>query len=154
MAALWSILNSPKLVFEIQKYFGVESDEEKKFRVKNIFFYYMFLLGTELGDTNFCTMYVIGMYHVQFSGDEIFYGIFIPFMFLNVDAFVARRFVFHWFINMYVGQALKEFFKEERPKPPAIQMQTKWNKEFSLPSTHAMSAVAISTSILYFSMDR
>lgn len=87
-------------------------------------------------------------------GDEIFYGIFIPVMFFNVDSFIGRRFVFHWFVNMYIGQALKEFFKEERPKSPAIQMQSKWSNEYSLPSTHAMGSLSIAASILYFSTNR
>ena len=75
-------------------------------------------------------------------------------MFINVDSFIGRRIVFHWFINMYFGQALKQFFKEERPKLPAIQMQNKWSNEFSLPSTHAMGSLAIAASMLYFSEDR
>lgn len=55
---------------------------------------------------------------------------------------------------MYIGQALKEVFLEERPKFPAIQMQKKWSNEFSLPSTHAMAAPAIAITIAYFAIDR
>lgn len=55
---------------------------------------------------------------------------------------------------MYVGQALKEFFIEERPKFPAIQMQKKWSNEYSLPSTHAMSSPSIAVTIFYFAYDR
>jgi len=55
---------------------------------------------------------------------------------------------------MYVGQALKEVFQEERPKPPAIQMQQKWSNEFSLPSTHAMGSLSMAASILYFALER
>lgn len=88
------------------------------------------------------------------SGDEVFYGLFIPVVFFNFDGFIGRRFVFHWFVNMYVGQALKEVFREERPKPPAIQLQTKWSNEYSLPSTHAMGSLSIAASIFYFALDR
>lgn len=55
---------------------------------------------------------------------------------------------------MYVGQALKEVFKEVRPKAPAIPLQTKWSNEFSLPSTHAMGSLSIAATILYFALDR
>jgi sphingosine-1-phosphate phosphatase 1 len=90
----------------------------------------------------------------SFTGDEIFYGIAVPLFFFNVDSFVGRRFVFHWFINMYVGQALKEVFLEERPKAPAIPMQNKWSNEYSLPSTHAMGSLSIAASVVYFSLER
>lgn len=55
---------------------------------------------------------------------------------------------------MYIGQALKEFFVQERPKYPAIQMQKKWSNEYSLPSTHAMSSPSIAITIMYFALDR
>lgn len=55
---------------------------------------------------------------------------------------------------MYVGQALKELFLEERPKFPAIQMQKKWSNEYSLPSTHAMSSPSIAVTIVYFALNR
>jgi sphingosine-1-phosphate phosphatase 1 len=55
---------------------------------------------------------------------------------------------------MYIGQALKEFFLEERPKYPALQMQKKWSNEYSLPSTHAMSSPSIAITIMYFAVDR
>lgn len=87
-------------------------------------------------------------------GDELFYGIFIPVFFFNIDSYIGRRFVFHWFVNMYVGQTLKDVFKVERPKPPAIQMQTKWSNEYSLPSTHAMGSLSIAATIVYFAIDR
>lgn len=55
---------------------------------------------------------------------------------------------------MYIGQALKEVFIEERPKFPAVQMQKKWSNEYSLPSTHAMSSPSIAVTIVYFALDR
>lgn len=55
---------------------------------------------------------------------------------------------------MYIGQALKEYFIQERPKYPAIQMQKKWSNEYSLPSTHAMSSPSIAITIMYFALDR
>lgn len=55
---------------------------------------------------------------------------------------------------MYVGQALKEFFLEERPKSPAIKMQKKFSNEYSLPSTHAMSSPSIAVTIVYIALER
>jgi hypothetical protein len=57
MSNLWNYLNSPELVHKVQNYFGIEriekkSDDkadEKNYRVKNKFFYYLFIIGTELG---------------------------------------------------------------------------------------------------------
>lgn len=157
MSALWNYLNSPQLVYEFQKACGIErrSDgktEEEKYRIKNKFLYYLFIIGTELGnDFSLSLFYQLILFLI---GDELFYGIFIPFCFFNLDGYIGRRFVFNWFINMYVGQALKEFFLEERPKFPAIQMQKKWSNEYSLPSTHAMSSPSIAVTIVYFALDR
>lgn len=153
-------MNSPELVHKIQKSLGVKKVEranDKKFRIDgyiNKCFYYLFLVGTELGE---CFNYLSLSAHIKlnlFLGDELFYGLFIPIFFFNVDAFIGRRFVFHWFVSMYVGGVLKQLFKEPRPKKPAIQMQSKWSKEYSLPSTHAMGSLPIAASILYFAADR
>jgi sphingosine-1-phosphate phosphatase 1 len=75
-------------------------------------------------------------------------------MFFNIDVYLGRRFVLLWFINMYIGQALKEIFRVSRPKSPAIPMQKKWSNEYSLPSTHAMGSLSIGGTIAYFSIDR
>lgn len=52
--------------------------------VNNKFWYYLFLLGTALGD-------------------EIFYATFIPFWFWNIDGAVGRRVVLVWTVAMYIG---------------------------------------------------
>ncbi|XP_070505319.1 sphingosine-1-phosphate phosphatase 1-like [Chironomus tepperi] len=135
MSKIWNYLNSPELVYKVQNFFGLERTKDDKIIIKNKFFYYLFIIGTELGD-------------------ELFYGIFIPMCFFNLDGFIGRRFVFNWFINMYVGQALKEFFLTERPKAPAIKMQKKFSNEYSLPSTHAMSSPSIAVTIVYFALER
>lgn len=61
-----------------------DRDAIKPFAVTNRFWYYLFVLGTELGD-------------------EIFYASMIPFWFWNVDGAVGRRVVFVWSIVMYIG---------------------------------------------------
>ena len=65
-----------------------ESDQEtRNWVVTNKFWYYLFVLGTELGD-------------------EIFYASFIPFWFWNIDGAVGRRVVMVWTIVMYIGGSL------------------------------------------------
>lgn len=54
MSGLWKYLNSPQLVYQVQTFFGVERSNDNdqkdvKYRIKNKFFYYLFLIGTELG---------------------------------------------------------------------------------------------------------
>lgn len=94
------------------------SDAAKCFRINNKFWYYLFLIGTELGD-------------------EIFYATMIPFWFWNIDGAVGRRVVFVWSIVMYIGQGLKDIIRWPRP-PMRIRLQTKWSVEYGMPSTHAM----------------
>lgn len=85
MLEIIDYLKRPELVAEIQNYFGVKvSENQGKHEVKNKFWYYLFIVGTALGD-------------------EIFYSCFIPFWFWNVDGFVGRRVVLVWTIVMYIG---------------------------------------------------
>lgn len=60
-------------------------DAIKPYEVTNWFWYYLFVIGTELGD-------------------EIFYASMLPFWFWNVDGAVGRRVVFVWSIIMYIGK--------------------------------------------------
>jgi len=79
-------LKEPALVAAVQ-YFGVALASDKKCDpvILNSFWYYLFTLGTALGD-------------------EIFYASFIPFWFWNIDGAVGRRVVCVWTICMYVGK--------------------------------------------------
>lgn len=95
------------------------SDEVKAYRITNKFWYYLFLIGTELGD-------------------EIFYATMIPFWFWNIDGAVGRRVVLVWSVVMYIGQILKDIIRWPRPGPPVSRLQNKWSVEYGMPSTHAM----------------
>lgn len=59
--------------------------DSKNFTVKNKFLYYFFYIGTYLGD-------------------EIFYSIYFPFWFWNVDYNVGRRIITVWAVVMYIGK--------------------------------------------------
>lgn len=106
MRSLILNLNEPRLVAAIQKKFGIKDrlpDEnngivsvngggnnkvQRGYVVGNRFWYYLFMLGTNLGD-------------------EIFYASFIPFWFWNIDGAVGRRVVFIWTFVMYIGTSAK-----------------------------------------------
>lgn len=92
---------------------------EKGYRITNRFWYYLFIIGTELGD-------------------ELFYATMIPFWFWNIDGAVGRRVVFVWSVVMYIGQGLKDIIRWPRPGPPVKRLQNKWSIEYGMPSTHAM----------------
>lgn len=59
--------------------------ENPHYTINNLFWYYLFLFGTELGD-------------------EIFYSAFIPFWFWNIDGAVGRRMVLVWATVMSIGK--------------------------------------------------
>uniref|UniRef100_A0A8D9FBS1 Sphingosine-1-phosphate phosphatase 1 n=1 Tax=Cacopsylla melanoneura TaxID=428564 RepID=A0A8D9FBS1_9HEMI len=110
--------------------------DSKNYTVKNKFLYYFFYVGTYLGD-------------------EIFYSIYFPFWFWNVDYNVGRRIITVWAVVMYIGQSIKDVIKWPRPTcPPAVRVQSKWSLEYGMPSTHAMIAVAIPTASILFSYDK
>ncbi|XP_026464204.1 sphingosine-1-phosphate phosphatase 1-like [Ctenocephalides felis] len=106
-----------------------------KYEITNKFWYYLFRIGTELGD-------------------EIFYATFIPFWFWNIDGAVGRRVIFVWSVIMYIGQGLKDVIRWPRPGPPCIRLQEKWSQEYGMPSTHAMVGIAIPLSVLIFTAER
>lgn len=94
MSAAVNYLKEPQLVANIQKFFGVKTtndqgdcDKKKGYEITNKFWFYLFTLGTALGD-------------------EVFYASFIPFWFWNVDGAVGRRMVLVWTIVMYIGMKL------------------------------------------------
>lgn len=59
--------------------------EETECHINNKFWYWLFVLGTALGD-------------------EIFYATFIPFWFWNIDGAVGRRVILVWTVCMYLGK--------------------------------------------------
>ncbi|XP_017782329.1 PREDICTED: sphingosine-1-phosphate phosphatase 1-like [Nicrophorus vespilloides] len=132
-------LKTSELVFRVQNYFGVQVKEDGKdkreFIVTNRFWHYLFLFGTELGD-------------------ELFYSIFIPFWFWNIDGYVGRRVVLVWAMAMYTGQAIKDIIRWPRPGYPVIRLQNKWALEYGMPSTHAMVGISIPFSVLLFTLSR
>lgn len=64
------------------------TEEEIVCMINNKFWYYLFVLGTALGD-------------------ELFYTTFIPFWFWNIDGAVGRRVVLVWTVVMYIGNIFR-----------------------------------------------
>lgn len=106
-----------------------------RYVITNRFWYYLFRLGTEMGD-------------------EIFYAATIPFWFWNIDGAVGRRVVLVWATVMYIGQGLKDVIKWPRPGWPVQRLQTKWGMEYGMPSTHAMVASSMPLSVVLYMIDR
>lgn len=113
----------------------VASDSIRPYAITNRFWYYLFVLATEMGD-------------------EIFYATMIPFWFWNVDGAVGRRVVFVWSVVMYIGQSAKDVIRWPRPGRPVHRLQQKWGLEYGMPSTHAMVAVAMPFSVVAFMAER
>jgi sphingosine-1-phosphate phosphatase 1 len=80
------------------------------------------------------------LFHIGAAmGNEIFYCLFFPFWFWNVDGAIARQVGYLWGIFMYFGQSTKDFLCMPRPaSPPVVKLEDRYLKEYGFPSTHAM----------------
>ncbi|XP_045916894.1 sphingosine-1-phosphate phosphatase 1-like [Micropterus dolomieu] len=104
---------------------SLTGDVGQEFLIHNKFLFYLFTFGTELGN-------------------EMFFIIFFPFLFWNIDALVSRRLIVVWAWNLFVGQSTKDLVRWSRPaSPPVVKVEVFYNSEYSMPSTHAMTGTAI-----------
>lgn len=55
---------------------------------------------------------------------------------------------------IFSGQGFKDIIKWPRPAHPAKRLQKKWAEEYGMPSTHAMVAIAIPFSVLFYTYNR
>ncbi|XP_041355126.1 sphingosine-1-phosphate phosphatase 2-like [Gigantopelta aegis] len=106
------------------------------YRVENNFLYYVFSFGAGLGN-------------------GIFYILFYSFSYWNIDAVITRKICLLWAICMYFGQATKDILRVPRPKsPPVVRLETRYELEYGMPSTHAICGTAIPFSLLIFTVER
>lgn len=113
----------------------VEQNGKQLYEV-NSFFHALFLFGSALGY-------------------EVFYITFFPFVFWNIDEYLARSTVFMWALIMYVGQTAKDVIQWPRPPcPPVIQVEKRFECEYGMPSTHAMVGTLVPVCLVYFTYDR
>lgn len=104
---------------------SLTGDVGQEFLIHNKFLFYLFTFGTELGN-------------------EMFFIVFFPFVFWNIDALVSRRLIVVWAWNLFVGQSTKDMIRWSRPaSPPVVKVEVFYNSEYSMPSTHAMTGTAI-----------
>lgn len=104
---------------------SLTEDVGQEFLVHNKFLFYLFTFGTELGN-------------------EMFFIVFFPFLFWNIDALVSRRLIIIWAWNLFLGQSTKDMVRWSRPaSPPVVKVEVFYNSEYSMPSTHAMTGTAI-----------
>lgn len=104
---------------------SLTGDVGQEFLIHNKLLFYLFTFGTELGN-------------------EMFFIIFFPFLFWNIDALVSRRLIVVWAWNLFVGQSTKDMVRWSRPaSPPVVKVEVFYNSEYSMPSTHAMTGTAI-----------
>ncbi|XP_019953295.1 sphingosine-1-phosphate phosphatase 1 [Paralichthys olivaceus] len=104
---------------------SLTGDVGQEFLIHNKFLFYLFTFGTELGN-------------------EMFFIVFFPFVFWNIDALVSRRLIVVWAWNLFVGQSTKDMVRWSRPaSPPVVKVEVFYNSEYSMPSTHAMTGTAI-----------
>ncbi|TNM94959.1 hypothetical protein fugu_017718 [Takifugu bimaculatus] len=97
----------------------------QEFLIHNKFLFYLFTFGTELGN-------------------EMFFIVFFPFLFWNIDALASRRLIIVWAWNLFLGQSTKDMVRWSRPaSPPVVKVEVFYNSEYSMPSTHAMTGTAI-----------
>ncbi|XP_035598914.1 sphingosine-1-phosphate phosphatase 1-like [Oncorhynchus keta] len=126
----------PKTTVKPLRKNSLTGDVGQEFLIENKFLYYLFTLGTELGN-------------------ELFYITFFPFIIWNVDAYVSRRLIAIWVWVMYLGQSTKDVIRSSRPaSPPVVKVEMFYNSEYSMPSTHAMSGTAIPISLLLLTYGR
>jgi len=83
--------------------------------------------------------------HVYFSmsaalGNEEFYILGLPMLFGQVDNEIGRRVIVFLSVMYYVGQTLKDILQLPRPwhHPQINMLERHYEKEYGLPSTHAM----------------
>ena len=102
----------------------------------NSFFHALFVFGSTLGY-------------------ESFYLTFFPFVFWNIDEYLARRTVIMWAVIMYIGQSAKDVIQWPRPPcPPVISVEKRFQVEYGMPSTHAMVGTLMPFCLVYFTYDR
>lgn len=89
-------------------------------------------------------------------GNEGCFITLIPLMFFAWDMCTARRVVLIWTANYYLGQALKDLIALPRPRVSTLvaRLETHYQAEYGMPSTHAMNAWCMPWFIVYLAWGR
>ncbi|RDD37311.1 Sphingosine-1-phosphate phosphatase 2 [Trichoplax sp. H2] len=85
-----------------------------------------------------------------FLCNEGFYVIVFPFLLFNIDQCAFRQGCYYWCLVMYIGQAAKDIIKQPRPpSPPVARLESRYDTEYGMPSTHAMMGTAMPFALFY-----
>lgn len=104
---------------------SLTDDVGQEFIIENKFLFYLFTMGTELGN-------------------EMFFIVFFPFLMWNVDACVSRQVIVVWVWVLFFGQTTKDLVGWTRPaSPPVVKVEVFYNFEYSMPSVHAMTGTSV-----------
>ncbi|XP_017311493.1 sphingosine-1-phosphate phosphatase 1 [Ictalurus punctatus] len=104
---------------------SLTDDVGQEFIIENRFLFYLFTMGTELGN-------------------EMFFIVFFPFLMWNVDACVSRQVIVVWVWVLFFGQTTKDLVRWTRPaSPPVVKVEVFYNFEYSMPSVHAMTGTSV-----------
>uniref|UniRef100_A0A9J7XGQ9 Sphingosine-1-phosphate phosphatase 1a n=1 Tax=Cyprinus carpio carpio TaxID=630221 RepID=A0A9J7XGQ9_CYPCA len=104
---------------------SLTGDVGQEFIIENRLLFYLFTVGTELGN-------------------EMFFILFFPFLMWNVDPYVSRQLIVVWAWVLFLGQSTKDLVRWTRPaSPPVVKVEVFYNTEYSMPSTHAMTGTAL-----------
>ncbi len=104
---------------------SLTGDVGQEFIIENRLLFYLFTVGTELGN-------------------EMFFIVFFSFLMWNVDPYVSRQLIVVWAWVLFLGQSTKDVVRWTRPaSPPVVKVEVFYNTEYSMPSTHAMTGTAL-----------
>lgn len=115
---------------------SLTGDVGQEFIIENRLLFYLFTVGTELGN-------------------EMFFIVFFPFVMWNIDPYVSRQLIVVWAWVLFLGQSTKDVVRWTRPaSPPVVKVEVFYNTEYSMPSTHAMTGTALPFSLFLLTCSR
>ncbi|XP_072538833.1 sphingosine-1-phosphate phosphatase 1 [Salminus brasiliensis] len=115
---------------------SLTGDVGQEFIIENKFLFYLFTIGTELGN-------------------EMFFIVFFPFLMWNVDAYVSRQVILVWVWVLFFGQSTKDLVGWTRPaSPPVVKVEVFYIFEYSMPSVHAMTGTSVPFCLFLLTYDR
>jgi membrane-associated phospholipid phosphatase len=85
----------------------------------------------------------------RYGGEELLFLLLFPIIIWCIDTYTLRRVSWMFSCSMYVTTAGKDLVCKSRPAcPPVLRLEARSAQEYSMPSTHAVAATAITVSVL------
>ena len=141
LGSLLRWLHDPELVWRWQSRFGVEKLPVPADHDPNS------VLPHRIGNRGWLWLFRLGAW----IGHEMFYLLVFPLWWWNLDTDTARKVYAVWALVMWMGQGGKELIGWPRPaSPPVVVLERAFIEEFGFPSSHAVVAVALPSTLLHF----